>query len=84
MPFSTPCRFLVAVDVELFGRLSTGMRRRQDLSLERTMTVREVAALVGVNPEEVGLIVINGIQGEMDDPVPLNCRLCFFPPMSGG
>lgn len=54
------------------------------MSLERTMTVREVAALVGVNPEEVGLIVINGIQGEMDDPVPLNCRLCFFPPMSGG
>jgi hypothetical protein len=48
------------------------------------MTVREVATLLGVQPEEVGLIVINGIQSEMDDPVPLNCRLCFFPHMSGG
>ena len=74
----------MAVDIELFGILSPGMRRRQDLSLERPMTVREVAALLGVDPEGVGLIVINGIQSEMDDPVPPDCRLCFFPHMSGG
>jgi hypothetical protein len=47
------------------------------------MTVREVAAQLGVDQEEVGLIVINGIQSETDDPVPPNCRLCFFPHMFG-
>ncbi len=48
------------------------------------MTVQEVAILLGLNPDEIGLISINGVQSEMEDPVPPDCRLCFFPPMSGG
>lgn len=48
------------------------------------MTVQEVAILLGLNPDDVGLIAINGVQSEMQDPVPPDCRLCFFPPMSGG
>ena len=48
------------------------------------MIVREVALLIGLNPEEVGLVVIDGVQQEMEDPVPEACRLCFFPPLSGG
>jgi len=74
----------VAVDVELFGQLSPGVPRRQTLSLEHLATVYEVAILLGVDPQEVGLIVINGVQSEMQDPVPPDCRLCFFPYMSGG
>jgi hypothetical protein len=74
----------VAVEVELAGQLLSGAGRRQTLTLERVMTVREVVLLLGMDAEDVGLIVINGIQSEMDDPVPPNCRLCFFPQMSGG
>jgi hypothetical protein len=48
------------------------------------MTVQEIAILLGLNPDDVGLIAINGVQSEMPDPVPPDCRLCFFPPMSGG
>ena len=48
------------------------------------MTVQQVAALVDVNPDEVGLIVMNGILSDMPDLVPSDCRLCFFPPLSGG
>ena len=48
------------------------------------MTVKEVAILVGVDPERVGLIAVNGVQSEMEDPVPPDGRLCFFPPISGG
>ena len=74
----------MAVDVELFGQLSPGVPRRQTLNLERPATVHDVAILLGVDPQEVGLIVINGVQSEMQDPVPPDCRLCFFPYMSGG
>ena len=48
------------------------------------MTVLDVANLLELNPDEIGLIVINGVQSEFQDPVPPDCRLCFFPPMSGG
>lgn len=74
----------MAVDVELFGLLAPGEQRRQSLTLETPMPVSDVAMLVGVNPEEVGLITIDGVQSWMQDEVPLTCRLCFFPPMSGG
>jgi hypothetical protein len=74
----------MTVDVELFGQLASGEQRCQTLTLEIPMPVHDVALLIGVNPEEVGLITIDGIQSLMQDEVPLTCRLCFFPPMSGG
>ena len=74
----------MGIDIELFGQLLTGAPRRQTLTLEQPMTVEEVAIYLGLDPDEIGLISINGVQSEMDDSVPPDCRLCFFPPMSGG
>ena len=72
------------MDLELFGQLLPGIPRRQTLALEKPMTVQDVANLLGLKPEEIGLIAINGVQSELEDTVPPNCRLCFFPPISGG
>lgn len=72
------------VEIELFGQLAPGVKRRQSLTLERPMNAREVAILVGLHPDEIGLIAIDGAQSELEDPVPPDCRLCFFPPVSGG
>jgi molybdopterin converting factor small subunit len=74
----------LVIEIELFGQLAPKVQRQQNLTLERSMTVLEVANLLGIDPDEIGLISINGIQSEMEDPVPPGCRLCFFPPMSGG
>jgi hypothetical protein len=72
------------VNVELFGQLAQGRQRRQALTLDRPMTVREVAGLLQIDPDYIGLVAIDNVQCELDDWVPLACRLCFFPPMSGG
>ena len=72
------------LDVELFGQLLPGAPRRQTLTLEHPATVQEVANRLGLDPDEIGLIVVNGVQSEMHDLVSPGCRLCFFPPMSGG
>ena len=72
------------VNIELFGQLAPGMPRRQSLTLERPMSAREVAVLLGLDLDEIGLIAIDNVQSEMEDTVPTNCRLCFFPPVSGG
>jgi molybdopterin converting factor small subunit len=74
----------VNFEIELFGQLLPGIQRKQTLALEHPMNVQEVAVLLGLNPKEIGLITINNVQSELDDPVPPDCRLCFFPPMSGG
>lgn len=74
----------MAIDVELFGLLASGEQRRRTLVLDSTVPVSEVAMLLGIKPEEIGLITIDGVQSYMHDEVPLTCRLCFFPPMTGG
>jgi hypothetical protein len=72
------------VDVELFGHLAPGLPRRRTLRLEQPVTVREIVDLLGLDPDSIGLIVINGVQSEIEDLVSPTSRLCFFPPVSGG
>ncbi len=74
----------MAVEIELFGALAPHLPRRQAVTGEGAVTIAQVAQLLHLDPDAVGLIVLNGRQSEWDDPVPANCRLCFFPPVSGG
>ncbi len=72
------------IEVEVFGQLLPGQPRKRMIALDHPHTVREVALLLGLNPDQVGLIAINGSQRELEDEVPPGSRLCFFPPLSGG
>lgn len=75
---------MMTVDVELFGQIALDKQRRFTLSLPSPIPVSDVAHIIGVNIEEVGLVTIDGVQSSNQDIVPLSCRLCFFPPMTGG
>lgn len=72
------------VTVKLGGQLLPGVPRSQRLTLEHPVTALDVMVLLGLEPDEVGLIVINGVQSELEDQVSADCSICFFPPMSGG
>ena len=72
------------ISIELFGQLNPQSPRRQTLELDSQGKVRDAAGLLGLDPEEIGLITINGVQSEMEDPLLPGCRLCFFPYVTGG
>ena len=72
------------VTVKLGGQLLPGAPRSRRLTLERPLTVLDLMALLGLEPDEVGLIVINGVQSELEDQISTDCRVSFFPYMSGG
>ena len=72
------------IEVNLFGQLLPGTQQCQTLEVEDEVLVQEVANLLGLKLEEVGLITIDGVQSEMEDSVQPGCHLCFFPHMSGG
>ena len=74
----------MSIEIELFGQLLPGTQRHQMLNVERSVSVQEVAQILGLKLEEVGLITIDGAQSEKEDAVKPGSRLCFFPPMSGG
>jgi hypothetical protein len=72
------------MEIEIFGQLSIDQEHRRTLILDQAMTVLEVAKLIELNTELIGLITIDGVQSELQDVVTENNRLCFFPYMSGG
>ena len=72
------------IEIELFGQLLPGVQRRQILQVDGRISVYEAANELGLDPEEIGLITIDGVQSEMEDVVHPGSRLCFFPYMSGG
>jgi hypothetical protein len=74
----------LAIQVELFGQLRRGRKKVILLQLEAPIYVNEVVLQLGLDPEQVGMVVINGIQSELTDAVPPESRLCLFPYISGG
>ncbi len=72
------------ISVELFGQLSPLSPRQHILDLAYQATVQDAATQLGLNEEEIGMITINGVQGELQDLLSPDCRLCFFPYISGG
>ena len=74
----------MSIEVEIFGQLLPLTERRQYLGVKRPVLVQEVADILGLKSEEVGLITIDGVQSELEDYVEPGCRLCFFPYMTGG
>lgn len=74
----------MAIEIEVFGALLPKERRRQVIETDGGLTVREIVLRLGLDPEEIGLATIDGVQSRMDAIVPQGSRLCLFPPMSGG
>ena len=54
------------------------------MEIQKPETAREVAMTIGLNPNDIGLITIDGVQSSLDDPVQSGSRLCFFPYITGG
>jgi hypothetical protein len=46
--------------------------------------VRDLARAIGLDLDEIGLIMIDGVQSALDDSVQPDSRLCFFPHITGG
>ena len=74
----------MAVDIEIFGQLLPGQPRRRTVELQAPATVRELAQMIGLDLEEIGLVTIDGVQSGLDHSVQPDSRLCFFPYVSGG
>jgi molybdopterin converting factor small subunit len=74
----------MVITVDLAGQLSQSRPQHQSLDVPQGTTAGQVADMLGLKPEEIGLITINGVQRELSDTLAPDCRLYFFPYLSGG
>jgi hypothetical protein len=74
----------MTIEVKIFGQLLLLLtERHQYTGMKYPVLVQGVVNLLRLNPEEVGLITIEGVQREMEDLIELGYRLRFFPPIFG-
>jgi hypothetical protein len=78
-----PCREK-NLKIEIFGQLSLNRESQVELKVDKPATALEIARQLGLNPEAIGLITIDGRQSDFGDSVSDINRICFFPHMSGG
>jgi hypothetical protein len=74
----------LVIDIELFGQLLPGKPRKQTIEIPKPETARDLAMTLGLNPDDIGLVTINGVQSDLKDLVHSGSRLCFFPYITGG
>ena len=73
------------VEVRIFGPLWEHLASRLELDLEGCdADVADLLAHLGIDPEKVGIVTVDGRQSNMDEIVPAGGRVCIFPPMFGG
>lgn len=75
---------MIPLEIEIFGQLSINRVSRIDLKIVNPTTAMEIVRQLGLNPETIGLVTIDGKQSDLSDAVLDNNRICFFPHMSGG
>ena len=72
------------VEIEIFGQLLPGHPRIQVKELDAPETVGALAESIGLDPDEIGLITINGVQSRLENRIESDSRICFFPYITGG
>lgn len=79
----------IRVEVRLYASLEKvrpGLKAGEPFSveLEATTTIKQLVETLGIAPQSVQLIFVNGVVRELDYVLSSGDRVALFPPIGGG
>ena len=72
------------VTVKLFATFRFGREKIQVMELSDEGTPKDVLANLGITPEEVAILLINGRDGQFESQLKDGDVISLFPPVGGG
>jgi sulfur carrier protein ThiS len=72
------------IEVKCFATLARRTPEGGSLEIEAGATPADVMARLGIDPDEVKIIFVNGVHAKADSPLKDGDRLGLFPPVGGG
>lgn len=72
------------IKVRLFATLRTGRDKEVWVDLEEGGTSRDIVTLLNIPLKEVSILLINGREGTLDQPLLPTDVVSIFPPVGGG
>lgn len=70
--------------VKLFATFREGREKIQILDLPEETTPIAILSILGIEPSEVAILLINGRDGEFNGKLVDNDIISIFPPVGGG
>nr|WP_246517467.1 MoaD/ThiS family protein [Clostridium aciditolerans] len=74
----------VKIEVRLFATFREGREKKYFLELEENITPKDILDILKISSEEVAILLINGIDGQLNKPLKDKDVLSLFPPVGGG
>lgn len=75
---------MIKVEVRLFATLRKDRKKKYFLDLDKETIIIEVLNRLKINKEDVNLILLNGIDGNVERELKDKDVLSLFPPVGGG
>ena len=72
------------VTVKLYASLQNGRSGEEALEVPEGSPVRRVAADLGIAAGQVGILLVDGRHGKLDDVLRPGACVSLFPPIGGG
>lgn len=72
------------VTIKLFATFRNGRFKIEQRELPEGTDVRAVVLSLGLTEEEIGIVMLNGRHGELNDVLSENDTLSLFPLVGGG
>lgn len=75
---------MIKVEVRLFATFREGRGKKQILYLEEDTEISEVLNKLNIKTEEIGILLLNGLDGSIDRKLKDGDVIALFPPVGGG
>ena len=72
------------IEVRLFAYFRDNRGKRLAFSIDENTTPKDILEKLTIDPKDVAILLINGIDGKLDSKLKENDRLSLFPPVGGG
>ena len=72
------------IEVRLFAYFRDCRGKRLMFSIDENTTPKDILEKLKIEPKDVAILLINGIDGKLDSKLKENDRLSLFPPVGGG
>ncbi len=72
------------VEVRLFATFRTGREKKYFMELEPGSKVSDILELLNIKEEELGILLVNGRDGDLNKALGDSDIVALFPPVGGG
>lgn len=74
----------MVVEVRLFATFREGREKKIFMELSSTSTVKNIIDILLINENDIGILLINGRDGDINAPLEEGFTVSLFPPVGGG